>query len=334
MQRNNFDFLRHFLAFSVVWHHFIILTGNDTHFLFFIFDVIDSNVAVKAFFVISGLLIWVSATRTRTIGAYAIKRFFRLYPALLFILVGMSLTSWIFYDQSFIEVLKYFLWNSIFLNFMHPCIGDVFENNVLCAVNGSLWTLKLEVAYYLFVAIAVFLFKQYAYRLIVIFSMISFAFETALLFIPSHLEPLAVLLHNQMPFKFYYFGLGVIIYKHEKSISTVNLLLALLVVLVGWFIFNVDFLFLPLFVVSFVFLIAFRVPSINFSKFGDLSYGLYIFHFPLIQLFVYNDWLTGGFYTDFLIITSILLILSRLSWVFIESTSIRFGKEILAGKSQ
>ncbi len=330
MVRNNFDFLRHFLAFSVVWHHFIILTSSEHSFI--IFDVIDSNIAVKAFFVISGLLIWVSASRTCTISAYLIKRFFRLYPALLFILVTTSITSFLFYEQHFIEVLKYFSWNSIFLNFMHPCIGDVFEKNVLCAVNGALWTLKLEVAYYLFVGAAVFFFKQYAYKLIVCFSILSFVFETGLYFVPSHLESFAIFWENQIPFKFYYFGLGVIIYNYEKSISTVNLLLVFVVGLIGWFVFNVDFLFLPLFVVSFVFLIAFRAPVINFSKFGDMSYGLYIFHFPLIQLFVYNDWLTGSFYTDFIIVISILLILSQLSWIFIESKSIGFGKMILSRK--
>lgn len=327
MKVNNFDFLRHFLAFSVVWHHFIILTRNEHSFI--IFDVIDSNVAVKAFFVISGLLIWVSATRTRTIGAYVLKRFFRLYPALIFILVIMSLTSLFFYEQSFDEVLTYLAWNSIFLNFMHPCIGDMFDNNVLCAVNGALWTLKLEVAYYIFVAIVVFMFKQYAYRLIVVFSIISFISETALLVIPSQFEHIATLLHNQIPFKFYYFGLGVIIYNYEKYISTTNLLFALFVGLTGWFIFNIELFFLPLFVVSFVFLIAFRVPAFNFSKFGDLSYGLYIFHFPLIQIFVYNNWLTGHFYIDFVVITSMLLVLSRFSWLYIESKSIAFGKSLL-----
>lgn len=332
MKENNFDFLRHLFAFSVVWHHFNYLTQNDNS--FFIFDLIDSNVAVKGFFVISGLLIWISASRTRTIGAYIVKRFFRLYPALLFILIVTVLVSMTVYNQPFIEVLTYFSWNSVFLSFMHPCLGDVFENNVLCAVNGALWTLKLEVAYYLFVGIAIFFFKPYAYRLIIIFSITSFVFETALLFVPSSLESLANLLHNQIPFQFYYFGLGVIIHNHEKSISTINMLLIFMVGLIGSVVLDVDFLFSPALIASFVFLVAFRTPVINLSKFGDLSYGLYIFHFPLIQLFVYNGWLTGSFYTDFIIVISILLILSRLSWIYIESKSIRFGKRILADKLQ
>jgi peptidoglycan/LPS O-acetylase OafA/YrhL len=324
MQTNNFDFMRHFLAFSVVWHHFIILTSNELS--FFVFDVINTNVAVKAFFVISGLLIYVSASRTSTLSAYARKRFLRLYPALLFILIIMSLIFLIFYDQHVSEVLAYISWNSIFLSFMHPCVGDMFDNNILCAVNGALWTLKLEVAYYFFIGVAVFSFKKYAYRLVVIFSLVSFIFETMLLFVPPFAEPFRILLHNQIFFKFYYFGLGVIMYHYEKYISTFNLLIALVVGFIGWFLFNIELFFLPIFVVSFVFLIAFKVPKIDMSKFGDLSYGLYIFHFPLIQLFVYNNWLTGMFYIDFILVISILLILSRFSWLYIENKAMIYGK--------
>jgi peptidoglycan/LPS O-acetylase OafA/YrhL len=324
---NNFDFLRHFLAFSVVWHHFIVLTGIS--YSFFVFDLINSNIAVKAFFVISGLLIWISANNTNTITAYTLKRLFRLYPALIFILFTSSVLTLVVYEQPFTEILQYFSWNSIFLNFMHPCIGNVFDSNELCAVNGALWTLKLEVSYYFFIGITVFFMKTYAYKLVVIFTIISVLIETCLLFIPYLNESYALLLSNQIPFKFYYFGLGVIINNYHKSISTLNFLLAFFLGLVGWFGFNIEFFFLPLFVVSFVFLIAFRTPIINMSRFGDLSYGLYIFHFPLIQLFVYNDWLSGRFYIDFFIIISILLILSRISWLHIESKSISYGKQLI-----
>ena len=324
---NNFDLLRHFLAFSVVWHHFMVLTGVS--FSFFVFDLINSDIAVKAFFVISGLLIWVSANNTKTITAYTLKRLFRLYPALVFILLTSSVVTLVVYDQSFTEILQYLSWNSIFLNFMHPCIGDVFDSNEICAVNGALWTLKLEVSYYIFIGIAVFFIKKHAYKLVVIFTIISLLIETCLLFIPYLNESYALLLSNQIPFKFYYFGLGVIINNYYKSISTLNLLLAFCLGLVGWFGFNIEFFFLPLFVVSFVFLIAFRAPVINMSKIGDLSYGLYIFHFPLIQLFVYNDWLSGRFYIDFIIIFSILLILSRFSWLYIERKSISYGRRLL-----
>ena len=328
MSKNNFDFLRFFLAFSVVWHHFNILTSNE--YRFFIFDIIDSNIAVKSFFVISGLLIWMSANRSRTFNGYVVKRFFRLYPALFFILFCSSIVFYAFYNQSISEIFKYFSWNFILLNFMHPCVGDVFETNVLCAVNGSLWTLKLEVAYYIFVGVTVFLFKKHSFNLVLLFTIMSFIIETVLFFLPPSLSAYTDLLYNQIPSKFYYFGLGVIVYKYNELISTSKFLLALSFGFFGLFILNFEFFFLPVFVVSFVFLIAFRTPLIDFSKLGDVSYGLYIYHFPLIQLFVYNSWLTDNFYLDFIILISLLLILSRFSWLYIERVSIRLGNNLIS----
>jgi peptidoglycan/LPS O-acetylase OafA/YrhL len=327
MRENNFDVLRLFLAFSVVWHHFLFLTGSERS--FFIFDLINSNVAVKSFFVVSGLLIWVSANNTNKIMTYAVKRFFRLYPALLLVLITMSVVSLMVYDQSFSEVFRYFLWNSIFLNFIHPCIGDVFENNRMCAVNGALWTLKLEVSYYFFIGFTVFFLKKYAYKLVILISIISFFMEVGLSFLSSLFEPYSQTLLNQIPFKFYYFGLGVIVYHYKDYISTYVLLIVFSVGFIGVYAFNVDLFFTPIFVVSFVFLMAYRAPLINISKVGDLSYGMYIYHFPLAQVFLYSDWLSEYFYLNFFIFIFILLVLSRMSWFFIEKKSISYGNKFL-----
>jgi peptidoglycan/LPS O-acetylase OafA/YrhL len=182
------------------------------------------------------------------------------------------------------------------------------------------------VAYYFFIGLTVHIFRQHAFKVVVTCSVISLFLETALLSSIFLVEFDLHRLSDQIPFKFYYFGLGVIIYNYHRSISTLNLLTGASVCFCGFYVFNMDFLFLPLFIVSFVFLVAFKLPVIDFSKFGDLSYGLYIFHFPLIQLFVDNDWLTGSVYIDFFIAISILLMLSRFSWLFIERIAISYGK--------
>jgi peptidoglycan/LPS O-acetylase OafA/YrhL len=57
----------------------------------------------------------------------------------------------------------------------------------------------------------------------------------------------------------------------------------------------------------------------NFGKYGDFTYGIYIYHFPIIQLFVYL-----GFFRDynfyFLGTATVLLIiiLAVLSWNLLE----------------
>jgi len=215
---------------------------------------------------------------------------------------------------------------------MGKCVGDVFDTNVLCAVNGSLWTLKLEVAYYVFVGIVVYVFKFRAYSLIVGFTILSFLLESCLYLIDSSHSSF-VSLYNQIPFKFYYFGLGVIFYKYHERVSSIMLLLLLLIGFLGWYVFSVKFVFLPIFVLSLVFLLAFRLKAFNFSKYGDLSYGMYIFHFPVIQFLVYEKLFLGVWYIDFTLLVVIVLGLSKLSWDLIESKSISFGKKITSKTS-
>ena len=46
-----------------------------------------------------------------------------------------------------------------FLNFAHPNLPAVFANNSMQAVNGALWTLKIEVLFYISVPLLVWLFR-------------------------------------------------------------------------------------------------------------------------------------------------------------------------------
>ena len=200
------------------------------------------------------------------------------------------------------------------------------------AINGSLWTLKLEVAYYFFVGICIFFFRKKSYKLLIIFTMLSFLLESALYFVPIQYQSLADALKNQIFFKFYYFGLGVIIYQFEKKIPTKYFILGMTIGAIGYHFLDVTFVFLPMFVASFVFLVAFRAPVINLSKIGDLSYGAYIFHFPIIQLFVYNKWFSGNKYLDFIAVIILVVLLSKLSWEYVEHKSILMGRNIIIEK--
>ena len=204
----------------------------------------------------------------------------------------------------------------------------MFDTNVLCAVNGSLWTLKLEVAYYMFIGIIMFCFKKWAYSLVVTFTILSFILESSLLLAPKSYSSLVSIVENQIPFKFYYFGLGVIFYNYHEQISSRTLLWLLLISFLGWYILSVEFIFLPLFVISLVFLLAFRLRSVNFSKHGDLSYGMYIFHFPVIQFMVSEKLFLGVWFIDFILSIGIVLALSKLSWCFIESESILWARKL------
>ena len=324
MKNNNFDFLRLFLASSVVWHHFLILTEQSIAFM--PFDIIDRELAVKAFFVISGGLIWASAARTDDFITYFKKRFFRVYPAYIFVLILFSIISVLLFSTKAGEVFSYLFWNSLFLNFIHPCLGSMFENNVMCAVNGSLWTLKLEVGFYFFVGFCFYVFKKNALNILVSFTLISLFLN--LLFIvllPGLIN--SVYLH-QLPLMFFYFGFGALLFSFYNALSVKNNNLIFIGVAVLYFLSD---LFYSFFVVTFVYYFAYGLPlKINLSKLGDLSYGIYIFHFPLIQLFIALNIFTGNKYLDVFIIFIVVYTFSYLSWRFLEKPFIQFTHRIKA----
>ncbi len=324
MQANNFDFLRLFLASSVVWHHFLLLTQQSITFI--PFDIIDRELAVHAFFVISGGLIWASANRTNDIKTYFKKRFFRVYPAYFFVLMLFSILSALLFSAEASEVFSYLWWNGLFLNFVQPCIGSMFENNVLCAVNGSLWTLKLEVGFYIFVGFCFYVFKRNSLNILTIFTLISIILSVLFIFLfPGLIDN--VYLH-QLPFLFYYFGLGALLFSFYNTLSIKSNNIIFISVAVLYFLSD---LFYPFFVVTFVYYFAFGLPfKINLSKLGDLSYGTYIFHFPLIQFFIALNMFTGNKYLDISIIFILVYIFSFLSWRFLEKPFIQFAHRIKA----
>ena len=319
---NNFDFLRLFLASSVVWHHFLILTQQSIAFI--PFDIIDRELAVKAFFVISGGLIWTSAARTENVMSYFKKRFFRIYPAYIFALVFFSLLSFFIYSSDVNEIFSYLFWNSLFLNFLHPCIGNMFENNTLCAVNGSLWTLKLEVGFYIFVGFCFYMFKRKSLVILIGFTfvsvLLSFIFTVLM---PDVINPVFM---NQLPFMFFYFGLGATLFSFYSKLSVKNN--SFIFLCVAFFYFVSD-LFYPLFIVSFVYYIAYGLPfKIELSKLGDLSYGTYIFHFPIIQIFISLNLFVGNKYIDITIVFLLVYIFSFFTWHFLEKPFMQFTHRI------
>lgn len=159
--KNNFDFLRWILAFSVVIFHLIVLTGNNN--LKPVARILNGDTAVCGFFIISGFLITRSWILKKDIKKYAQNRMRRLLPAYLSVLIissiVFSLLSKLSMKDYFSsnELMKYLISNIFFLNFLNPSLPGVFETNSTTAINGSLWTIKVEVMFYTLVPLIVLL---------------------------------------------------------------------------------------------------------------------------------------------------------------------------------
>lgn len=330
---NNFDVLRFALAGIVFLVHSYALTGLPA--LAFFSDFLSSEMAVKAFFVVSGFLIFMSYEKSGGLKDYFFKRLRRIYPGYLTVIVLCMAFGFLFSTADFwgyfsLDLLKYFLSNAVFLNFMHPTLPGLFMHNNLSAVNGALWTLKIEVLFYLSVPIINFFCTRwgrpivfaalYILSIFYTFAMHSIAVRTG---VDVYLE-----LERQLPGQLCFFivGAGVYYYfdaflKYATYLVLVSLVLFVLQSRLPWFAIQ------PIALGAIVLYFAAVIPWLgNFSKYGDFSYGIYILHFPILQcaisvgLFQYSPWV-GLLVTGALVLASAVILWHGVEKRYLRKTS-------------
>ena len=329
MQKNNFDFLRFIFAFGVILAHIYELTINSE--VFPAAKHIDSFIAVSGFFIISGFLITNSYSRCQNLKDYLVKRARRILPAYIFVIVicsiVLSLASTFSFGHYFSSnsLYQYVGANLLFLNFLHPCLPGVFDHNFMCAVDGSLWTLKVEVSFYLILPIIFYLIMRTGKKAPALFILyvLSLTYNFCLYkYFQVHQNPsLYFTLSHQLPSLMPYFIAGMAVFFYFDSMLKYKTLLFLIAlpVYLGEYYWGFEIL-RPLALTIIIFYVAYSFSFLNnFAKYGDFSYGIYIFHFPVIQLFIacglyqkYPSWISV---TLTLLIS---LILGVLSWNFIE----------------
>jgi peptidoglycan/LPS O-acetylase OafA/YrhL len=322
--KNCFDFLRFFFAANILLAHLCELSQSKS--LEFLSNFSDAIIAIKGFFIISGFLVAKSYTNTPSLKEYFIKRAKRILPAYIVVLVFSVITLSFFSSFSFsdyftdINVYQYLGWNSIFLNFMHPCLPGLFENNLMCAVNGALWTLKVEEGFYIVLPFIFYAINKSKKPFLILGSLyvLSLLYWFVMDFYLN--QPL---LAKQLPGYLAYFATGIFLFLNFDFVlqnkKTLLALAILLLIFSNFSDFQID-VFYPAAFGSIVIIAAYSLPFLNnFGKYGDFTYGLYIYHFPIIQLFrqynlfeKYNPILMG------ITVILITLFFAVLSWFLIE----------------
>lgn len=322
--KNCFDFLRFFFAANILLAHLCELSQSKS--LEFLSNFSNASIAVKGFFIISGFLVAKSYKNTPSLKEYFIKRAKRILPAYFVVLVFSAITLSFFSSFSFsayfsdINVYQYLGWNSIFLNFMHPCLPGLFENNLMCAVNGALWTLKVEEGFYIVLPFIFYAINKSKNPFLILGSLY---FLSLLYWFVMDFYLNQPLLAKQLPGYLAYFAIGIFLFLNfDFVLENKKMLLAsaiLLLILSNFSDFQID-VFYPAAFGSIVIIAAYSLPFLNnFGKYGDFTYGLYIYHFPIIQLFrqynlfeKYNPILMG------ITVILITLFFAVLSWFLIE----------------
>lgn len=330
MPKNNFDFLRFVFALIVVLSHIVDLSLNPD--LLFLKKYFDSHLSVTGFFIISGYLIAGSYVNTKDTRKYFVKRAKRLLPAYIFVVLFAAVMFSFISTQTIAtyfsspQLYKYLLSNLSFLNFLQPCLPGVFGSNLLCTVNGALWTIKVEVSFYLFLPILIYIIHRFD-RKFWVFGLLyflglnyQFGLKALSLMKPEKAAFFEVLQH-QLPGFLTYFMAGISLYyfkdifqKYRNSLSLISLLVFVIEYYFNWEVFR------PIAMAILILYCATGFKFLNnFGRYGDFSYGIYIYHFPLIQTAVSLQ--LFQLYPPFLVGFAILVCLGTMayvSWILLE----------------
>lgn len=324
LTENNFDLLRLLFAGTVLLVHCYDLSGFQQ--LGFIASFLSAAVAVKAFFVVSGFLIFMSYERSATIASYAEKRIRRIYPAYFMVVVICAMGLMVVSSKSIGDYfsfawVKYILANLAFLNFIQPTLPGVFESNKLGAVNGALWTLKIEAMFYLSVPLFVFLFRRFGHLLILMLAYSSSVAYAEIMVTLAERTGSAVYLElgRQLPGQLSYFLAGAFFYYFLPVLERFfgYFLIAAVMILVA----NIQLplpVLEPLALATMVVIFGLFLYLGNFGKYGDFSYGVYIVHFPVIQLLLYSGWFRESPWLFLMAVTLVTTIAAIAMWHLVE----------------
>lgn len=336
LKKNNFDLLRLIFAATVCFVHADELSGYAK--IGWISQVLSSEVAVKAFFVVSGFLIFMSYERSSSLATYFIKRVRRIYPAYVTVILlaafGLVLVSRLDYRDYFaVDWFKYLAANLAFLNFLQPTLPGVFESNRFTAVNGALWTLKVEVLFYLSVPIFGWFFKKlsrtwvllggYVLSLVYVWICNLLAIRTG--------NAMYAELGRQLPGQLSYFLGGAFLYYHLpffEKYAAYFLGGGVVVLVVNIF---QPLMFLEPFALAVVvvfFGLFFYMGE--FSENGDFSYGVYILHFPILQIFIQYGWLRDMPWLYLSVALSVTLAAAFLLWHGVEKRFLFKGSHYIS----
>lgn len=329
---NNFTALRFFLALVVLFGHSFPISGNgsDPVTVLILPHAWIGSVAVGGFFAVSGFLVSASISN-RSLRDFAVSRALRLYPAVMvyslvaiFIIGPMATSS---------SLVAYFhatpwnnLWNSLLWEWSYNLPYAFSDRPFAGSTNGSTWTLPAELRCY----VAVFVFGLLGF-----FSSRSAANMSLLLvlFLIKFNFPLVPLFGMNVQFQepLIFFIVGSFFWINREYIP-LSWILCFFLILATFFAAGTAWYFyayIPA-VVYTVLMIAYRLPYVDMDRFGDISYGLYIYAWPIQQLV----WAPGqSAYENALYSSLIVIPLAYLSWRFVESPALRL-RAFLGGGSR
>lgn len=312
-RKNNFDLLRLLFATGVVFSHSFSSLGVEEP---IVWNRSLGNLCVHGFFVISGYLISNSFIRMPAVVPFLVNRTLRIVPALI---IALLLTDWL------ASVSQFFSKNPI------PYIS-----------NGPIWTLTWEAVCYGLVVIfgVAGVLTRATMPAVLVTIWISYLLKTGestpaydviapmvLMFVMGAFIRVCQERINFSKIIFPFFLMFVVSFSADTASPVLNAISQ-----------HIPFLWAPaigqwdimriLYLASFPFIVMYLSLNAPVPWHGktDVSYGVYIFAWPISQTIIYfsiKQGLSFNPYTLFLAVMAITLPVSWLSWTLVEKPAMR-----------
>lgn len=337
ISRNNcFDVIRLLASIQVVIVHY--------------FEHLDLNRAairwleifpgVPIFFVISGFLVSASYERCDTKLTYAMNRVLRIYPGLWVCLLISLLSVFLVSGQpaAWVEIAPWLAAQLSIAQFYNPGFLREYGVGVL---NGSLWTIPVEIQFYICVPLIYLILERMGWRLrVTIAGLIG-------LIVISQIYRVLSKGSDDIIFKLFFvtalphlymFVFGILLQKYWPAIQPIMKKFAS-VFIASYFVLSIA---LPAFGIPvlgndinpvsalLLGLIVIYLANIEFVSAAkllggnDISYGLYIYHMPVVNVFVELG--KTNSYIYFGVATLISVLLAIFSWRVVEKPALKLKR--------
>jgi peptidoglycan/LPS O-acetylase OafA/YrhL len=329
-RQDNFLLLRMIAASLVIYGHARAITGGTSPSDFIQrlgWRTYSGEIALHMFFVTSGFLVVGSFVRTPAPWRFVTARVLRIVPAYAVCIVLsaciLGLVNTALSPAQYLSdplTWHYITNNMTFDTLQYNLPGTFADNPKQTAFNGSLWTLPVEVRMYAYV-LGLGVFGLLSRRWIGNASLLVLCVAgiVAAGTLPGVAEPERWPLAGM-------FALGGLAYLNRGSIPASGRLV-LVLGCAAWAL-HATLLYkysLALALASFVFWFAYRIPWRGYNRFGDYSYGTYLWGWPVQQTLAhFFPQLHSLFHT--LIALPIAIVLGILSWQLVERPAIALGR--------
>ncbi len=319
---NSFDFLRLCAAFSVLFAHHFNLTGTHAP---QIFGVVTGHWGVITFFALSGYLVMGSYFNDPHLGRFLARRALRIFPGLIacvvvtVFLMGPWVSSLDARDY-FSHPLTWLYLKNMMLDIQFLLPGVFANNPYFNSVNGSLWTIPWEFKFYLALGGVSWLLGQYRKRALPAILLLGILYiavrnwqETL-----STVEQFALVFLIGMLMQAVPQIIGANTPMH-RNLRIAVLLLTLWLVQTHIVLLMATWAALMIIIGKSV-----EIPFPGWLRTRDISYGVYLYAFPIQQVVYSMGWHQEFYWPTFMLVVFITTAFAVVSCLLIEQPALRF----------